>query len=233
MILEVLTKDGWKVPSDTVKNVYGINYTDASRGLHLVDGLAFRKKMETTCPAKIFNRLVKYVSYFNPNEPLYVTDREQTKVSPMTFKDVQAQCVERSIYLPRDLMVQFVDTEEVNMERLSEAVQKKDTGLSWQNLSTENSERFLRQWQVQYGDLVSPYASNIRDMAIIAVRAGFLSLVERKDGLFRLVLMQERFPMRITDVTKLEYEQDLWNYYENGARLVCVYRLNTGEVFLA
>ena len=233
MILEVLTKDGWKVVSDKVSNVYGINYRDPTRGLHLVDGLPFRKKVETVKPVRLGNRIVKYSIYINPNESVWVTDREEKRITPMTYKDLYAQTAERNIYLSRKTFASFVDGKDVSMEKLSAAVKKCDTGLSWQAMSTENSERYLRQWQVEYGDFVSPYGSTIRDLQIIALRAGFTSYIERKDGKFRMVLNKEYFPLRITDHTELEHEQEFWNFYEDANRLVVVYRLSSGEVFLA
>ena len=233
MILEVLTKDGWKVVGDKVSNVYGINYRDPSRGLHLVDGLPFRKKVEHVKPVRVGNRIVKYAIYVNPNESIWVTNREETKVTPMTYKDLYAQIAERNIYLSRKTFASFIDGKEVSMEKMSTAVKKCDTGLSWQNLSTENSERYLRQWQVEHGDFTSPYGSTIRDLQIIALRAGFTSRIERKNGLFRMILNTEYFPLRITDLTELEATQDVWNYFEDSDRLAVVYRLSTGEVFIA
>ena len=119
------------------------------------------------------------------------------------------------------------------MEKMSTAVKKGDTGLSWQNMSTENSERYLRQWQVEYGDFTSPYGSTIRDLQIIALRAGFTTRVDRKNGLFRMILNSEYFPLRVTDLTELEHEQAVWNYFENSDRLAVVWRLSSGEVFIA
>lgn len=233
MILEVLTKDGWKVVGDRVSNVYGINYRDPSRGLHLVDGLPFRKKVDSVKPLRVGNRIVKYSAYVNPKESIWVTDREEKRVTPMSYKDLYSQVAERNIYLSRKTFASFVDGKEVSMEKMSAAVKKGDTGLSWQNMSTENSERYLHQWKMEYGDYTSAYASTVRDLQIIALRAGFTSRVERKNGLFRMVLNTEYFPLRITDLTELEYEQDVWNYFENSDRLAVVYRLSSGEVFIA
>lgn len=233
MILEVLTKDGWKVVGDKVSNVYGINYRDPTRGLHLVEGIAFRKKAETVKPVRIGNRIVKYAVYVNPKESIWVTDRDETKVTPMAYKDLYAQVAERNLYLSRKTFASFIDGKEVSMEKMSTAVKKGDTGLSWQNMSTENSERYLRQWQVEYGDFTSPYGSTIRDLQIIALRAGFTTRVERKNGLFRMILNSEYFPLRVTDLTELEHEQAVWNYFENSDRLAVVWRLSSGEVFIA
>lgn len=233
MILEVLTKDGWRVPTERITNVYGVNYRDTARGLHLVEGIAFRKKAETVKLVRVGNRIVKYAVFVNPKESIWVTDRDETKITPMAYKDLYAQVSERNLYLSCKTFASFIDGKEVSMEKMSMAVKKGDTGLSWQAMSTENSERYLRQWQVEYGDLTSPYGSTIRDLQIIALRAGFTTQVERKNGLFRMILNTEYFPLRVTDLTELEHEQAVWNYFENSDRLAVVWRLSSGEVFIA